>query len=123
MFRIYNCPCPRPASRWESVTHNTITMWSVRARRRQDQEPESASSERKVKQLLVSDPYDDIEGAQRDTGDKVGTDTDSIVSVKCIGLELRLGLHVSIYTSLVSNLSGTDWDLRLGRVFLKVAGL
>ena len=70
MFRIYNCPCPRLASRWESVTH-TITMWSVRARRRQDQEEESAS-ERKVKQMLVSDPYDDIEEAKIDTGDKVG---------------------------------------------------
>ncbi len=31
----------------------------------------------KVKQLLVSDPYDDIEGARRDTGDKVGTDAES----------------------------------------------
>ena len=40
---------------------------SVKARRRQE-----SSSERKVKQLLVSDPYDDIEEAKIDTGDKVG---------------------------------------------------
>ena len=41
---------------------------SVKAARRRQE----SSSERKVKQLLVSDPYDDIEEAKIDTGDKVG---------------------------------------------------